>query len=313
MHNFAHILSLLYTHSECDFILLAGDLNSRIGELKDIINDTDSIPFRNVLDKIKSQHGQEMVEFLIELRFCVLNGRSANDGFTSVSTKGKSVVDYLCFPHDVFRQCKDFRVIQIQTIIDNYNLHGLLGKRSRIPDHVVIMAQLCTNNLSVIEKDHPTNGPTDDNTRLNLPKIPYDFMSRVTAARAFHELISAIELSLETQNDIDNLYSNLTDAILNEMENSVPKYSTSKKTNKRFKKNKPYWNDKLQHKWETLREKEKRFLKCCSGKSLRERKQQEFKKARDAFDKLLRQSEREYRRSVASGIESMVSENPNEF
>ena len=247
------------------------------------------------------------------MRFCVLNGRSANDGFTSVSMKGKSVVDYLCVPHDVFKQCKDSRVIQIQTIIDNYNLHGLLGERSRIPDHVVKMAQLCTNSLSVIEKDYPTNGPTDDNTRLNLPKIPYDFMSRVTAARAFHELISAIELSLETQNDIDNLYSNLTDAILNEMENSVPKYSTSKKTNKRFKKNKPYWNDKLQHKWETLREKEKKFLKCCSGKSLRERKQQEFKKARDAFDKLLRQSEREYRRSVASGIESMVSENPNEF
>ena len=139
--------------------------------------------------------------------------------------KGKSVVDYLCVPHDVFKQCKDFRVIQIQTIIDNCNQHGHLEERSRIPDHVSIMAQLCTNSFSLIEKDQPINGFTNDNTRFNLRKIPNDFMTSVTAARFFHELISAIELSRETQNDIDNLYSNLTGTILNEMEKSVPKYS----------------------------------------------------------------------------------------
>ena len=138
-------------------------------------------------------------------------------------------------------------------------------------------------------------------------------MSSAMASRAIEELISAIELCRETQNEIDNLYSNLTHKIINEMESAVPKYNPSPQTNKRFKSKKPFWNDNLQLKWEILREKEKLFLNCRGNKNMRARKRHEYNCARDSFDKLLRQSERSYRRTVASEIENMATNNPNEF
>ena len=91
-------------------------------------------------------------------------------------------------------------------------------------------------------------------------------MSSAIASRAIEELISAIELCRETQNEMDNLYSNLTHMIINEMESAVPKYNPSPQTNKRFKSKKPFWNDNLQLKWGILREKEKLFLNCRGKK-----------------------------------------------
>ena len=143
---FAHILSLVYTYYDCDFMILAGDLNSRIGDLKDIMDDIDSIPPRFVLDTVKNQHGKEFIEFLIESRFCTLNGRSPNGNFTSVTNKGRSVVDYICVPQDVFKHCDNFSVIEIKTIIDQLGLQGLPGERSRIPEHAVIKVQINVND-----------------------------------------------------------------------------------------------------------------------------------------------------------------------
>ena len=40
------------------------------------------------------------IEFLNDAKLCCLNGRicNDNDNFTSVSRKGRSVVDYICIP-----------------------------------------------------------------------------------------------------------------------------------------------------------------------------------------------------------------------
>ena len=70
-------------------------------------------------------------------------------------------------------------------------------------------------------------------------------MSSPTASRATEELISAIDLCSETQNEIDNLYPNSIYTVINEMESAFPKYSPSPQTNKRSKSEKPFWNDNL--------------------------------------------------------------------
>ena len=65
-----------------------GDLNSRIGTLNDIFQDIDyiHIPNRRALDNFVNQQGHELIDFLNEANFCLLNGRH--------NRKGKSVVDY---------------------------------------------------------------------------------------------------------------------------------------------------------------------------------------------------------------------------
>ena len=99
---YSHLLAQIYLHSQCDNLIIAADFNSRIGNLKDVIYDIDSIPLRTVTDNSINQHGRDFIDFLNESKMCVLNGRyKEENSFTSVSRTGSAVVDYMCVPHDV--------------------------------------------------------------------------------------------------------------------------------------------------------------------------------------------------------------------
>ena len=73
---------------------IAGDFNSRIGTLSDVLDQCDVIPIRISLDKSVNKHGHDFIEFLNDAKLCCLNGRICidNDNFTSVSRKGR----YMC-------------------------------------------------------------------------------------------------------------------------------------------------------------------------------------------------------------------------
>ena len=94
-------MNIIYEHSYCDNILLAGDTNSKIGSSQEFIPGIDEdIGERIILDTTKNRHGQEMLDFLTESKMCVCNGRvtpehNAN-GYTFVHTRGRSVIDYVC-------------------------------------------------------------------------------------------------------------------------------------------------------------------------------------------------------------------------
>ena len=133
---FSHLLTMVYTHCYCDKMFLVGDFNARIGKLADIIFDCDNIPRRISIDDSCNKHGHDFIDFLVEAKFCALNGRfGPGDNYTSISRKGRAVVDYICVPHDTFSHCTNFTVTTVQEITDQRNLHGLLGHRSRLPDH----------------------------------------------------------------------------------------------------------------------------------------------------------------------------------
>ncbi len=138
---FAHLLTQIYINSESEAMFIGADFNARIGCLSDIIHECYSIPERTVIDTTLNQHGRDFTDFLNDAKFCILNGRFSNDNFTSISRKGKAVVDYLCVPHDTFTSCKDFKVVRVQEIVDQHGLHGLLGERSRLPDHSVLLSE----------------------------------------------------------------------------------------------------------------------------------------------------------------------------
>ena len=134
---FAHILAQVYLFSDSDAIFISGDRNAGIGSLSDTSGDFDLIPDRLGIEKTTNQHGHDLCEFLIDSKFCVLNGRfdSTQDNFTSISQKGRATVDYICVPHDVFQLCKYFKVLTVQSIVDDFKLHQLIGTRSKLPDH----------------------------------------------------------------------------------------------------------------------------------------------------------------------------------
>lgn len=100
------------------------------------------------------------------------------------------------------------------------------------------------------------------NHRYKLRQIPPDFMKSNIATSAISRLITNIEQSRSTQNQSDDLYNDLCNIIIKEMEDVIPKFDCTARTRKKFKYHKPFWNEELTSLWKIARENEKKFLKC---------------------------------------------------
>ena len=315
---YAHLLGQIYLLSDKDAIFVCGDLNSRIGELSDIISDIDGIPRRVVLDKNVNQHGHTFIDFLIDSKMCVLNGRFCNssDNFTSVSTKGRSVVDFISVPHDCFSFCENFEVISPTSIINNYNMQSLLGERSRVPDHnfLCFTYKYMTDFRDNEEASVKVTSNSPFNTKVfKLKRIPENFLTSELARNAFLDIICNIERCRENQNHIDRLYEEFCNTLIKQMNENIPSFDCSKKTRKRYKQFKPYWDENLERLWQDLRSKESDFLKFHGNRSIKNHLRNCFKTARNNFDKQLRSAERKYKRSLSLDVESVCTENSKAF
>ena len=92
--------------------------------MQEYIADIDCIPPRKPLDLHVNQHGKSLVDFLVNTKFCILNGRfsAQNDNYTCTSSRGTSAVDYIVTLHDSFNLFKDFEVKTCESIISEHNL-----------------------------------------------------------------------------------------------------------------------------------------------------------------------------------------------
>ncbi|VDI49336.1 Hypothetical predicted protein [Mytilus galloprovincialis] len=307
---FSHLLLNIYDQSESDVIVICVDFNSRIGTLN-YFSDFDSIRSRTLIDKTVNQHGKSLLEFLNESKTCVLNGiyDSNKDNFTCLSGRGKSVVDYMCVPHDILELCSSFQVITTRSVIEQNNLFQFLGERSKIPDHSILLAEFKTlTNISEY-----SSSKIDKSKRFRLKSVPNDFLGFGLQKAAIQTLIQRIETTRETQSHVNNIYSDLCTLIGDEMNSKIPIYDASRKTRKRHKSSKPFWNEELGQLWNAMRLKEKQFLSFKGRSSTRRRFREEFQHAQKSFDRKLRQCERHYRQSFCLKIDNMVTSNPNDF
>ncbi|VDH98618.1 Hypothetical predicted protein [Mytilus galloprovincialis] len=235
-------------------------------------------------------------KFLNESKFCVLNGRFADgDNYTSISKKGKAVVDFICVPQDMFTDVKYFRVLTVQSIVDDFKLHDLIGSKSKLPDHSAIVSEFNITRHCLATQTKNTRSSC---SRFKLNQIPLDFMTSDIKRTALLNLIEQIERCRETQDNVDKIYTELCSIIFSEMTDKIPKveFNGSKK---RFKQKKNRIGmAQLMDLWNKMTIKEKEFTRW---------------KARDMFDKTLRRTERAYRRMKAVDIESMTTKNPNDF
>lgn len=75
---------------------------------------------------------------------------------------------------------------------------------------------------------------------MNFSRFSNSMFQSDTSRLALHEIIQGIEDSRETQSDVDITYDQLCDVILNEMNETIPCYSSNKVIRKRYKYAKPY-------------------------------------------------------------------------
>ena len=71
-------------YTDLGTVVVCGDFNSRCGSLKDACGD--DVP-RKVIDEVKTEQGEALINFLRSSGLCLVNGRVGQDNFTCISGK----------------------------------------------------------------------------------------------------------------------------------------------------------------------------------------------------------------------------------
>ena len=329
------MLAIIYQYNYVTTFFICGGFNSRLGEKLDYIERIVECSPRQILDKNVNKHGESFLEFLKNANSIVVNGRITpeyND-YTSVTVKGKSVVDYIAVPIDSIEYCKKFKVLQTTDLIDKLNLSSAISSQCKAPDHALLtltytFEMIPEINISNDQRPQTRQSPGTANATLNTHRSnqvhprrkryyfnnkPDTYMNNDSWDHAVLELLSEIEFLEESQREIDSLYDKLCETIFTENDKRLLSSSYSRSTKKLFKYHKPYWNSTLTTKWNEMRESEKSFKKLSGNNVKKNHLRNTFKIKQTQFNKLLRKTERSYYKQLSEEMHEAKTKNPKLF
>ena len=324
----SHLLSIVYTVSDCDAVYCVGDVNSRVGNKVDFVEHVDDLSKRHITDHVTNSHGETFIDFLLESKLCILNGRVCpeNDDYTCVKTIGSSVVDYVCTFHDNINNCVYFKVHLVRKLFDNLGIY-----EPKIPDHSILEFDFIPHFINQLHNhDNPTetnNVESESNTTITQdPKIdryftrhkirnmPVNFLQSDVARQALIECIQNIENAHAVQNEIDDMYKNVCNMYYNEMDVWFNVNHISNSGRKKFRNSsKPFWNEELTNMWKDLCYAENRYLSSPQHSRIRRHLLATFKTKQNNFDKHYSKAKRKFQRQKQINIERLNTENPREF
>ncbi len=204
---------------DADIIYVCGDLNSHISNKEDCIGDIDNVSPQVAIDLSANSHGESLLDFLRNCKCCVLNGgiTPAYDNFTSVSSKGKAIVDYIITPHDRLDACTDFKVTASSELPNNNPACiDFVDEKCRLPDHSLL---LLTFKMHVpIEMYSPEVDTEVKVIKKRSTIFPDNFLFSNMSRLALVELINKVEECEKTQTNIDKwygLFCDITDREIN--------------------------------------------------------------------------------------------------
>ena len=312
---FAHLTSAVYMHNNTDVLIICGDFNARVGKLNETIT-CDDIPERKIIDEVVSGHGEALIDFLIECKLCIIHGRISPDlaNYTSVSTRGKAVVDYMFTRHDCLSLCCNAQVLTTTDLVDKFSLVQLISKDCKPPDHSVLMLclkQLCVT--SIHEERNDNAQPAIDlvqRKKFKFINIPDQFLNNDEWRSICNELVDKYIYLKNDQCDIDDLYQNFCHAATGEMDKFLSfRLKNKSGQNKPLRNTKPYWSQELSILWNDMKLAEKRFLKNRHDRTAHTI----FSNKRKLFSKQLRKTERKFWHEQLNEIDALCTDNPRKF
>ena len=274
-------------HTDYDAIYIAGDLNGRIGNKPDFIECVDDIPKRTAIDIDSNGHGEAILHFCFESKFCVVNGKidPFNDDFTYVLSKGTAVVHYFLTSHYHLLSARSFEVISMTNVADNIGFHALGKAPSKIYDHFMLSMNVCVREHDAIElhetersdvrfqPDASTQAdPGGGGDRLVLhPRfkininnnVPDDFMSIVECRNYMLNIIERIEDSRSSQTEIDQIYKDIVNVYTTKMTKifGIKNYNPYSNKTFRFTK-KEWWDEGLTLMYKEMQQAEHAYTKA---------------------------------------------------
>lgn len=293
---FDNLLTDVYQYQNDGLLYICGDFNSRCGDMDDYIRGIDTVPERSIIDFKSNFYGEMFVEFLINTNMCMLNGRnSINNDFTSVSTKGLSVVDYCFTNHADFSFFKEFSVIRTADLINQAHNIDILAA-TNIPDHSFLRWQIDTSqfiNCNNADTDNVKNSKCFD--KFDVSSVPDHFLSDHESLYKLNETISVLEQGFRTQADIDSCYDDFCNILKDNMYKSIP-YKTivnNELCSKKFKPGKAWWNSNLTNIWSDVCSAERIWVKCKDSSEKKNLKT-EYIRMRKHFNKEVQKAKRRH-------------------
>ena len=246
-------------------LYICGDFNSRCGSLDDFIRGVDVVSDRQILDLTLNKYGELFIDLLINMNMCMLNGRSdpLRNGFTSVSTKGCSVVDYCAVSYDKLQTFDEFQVVTVTELVNQCNQLGHIVP-SVLPDHS--MLSWCIHFDTSIRSISQNAARSNSHVKFDVKSLPNDFMLENEVLNQVYNTIDKLETGYRTQTDIDSIYDDWCSIVSSHMYDKLPfKHVGYGVNNKRRKPGKPWWSDQLTVLWNDVCTAEKCWLKCSNG------------------------------------------------
>ena len=314
---------------DCDLIIGGGDLNSRTKNMVEYLPDIDGslIPPRNNPDQIKNSHGNSFITFLKENRSIILNGRVTPEfnNYTYVTQRGCSVPDYLFCPVDHLTFCREMKIILMSDIVNMLNIQP---PRS-LPDHSLLLGTFETSFYDKSSKPyfpqsfppviHPPKPQSSTlKPKKNLKKMTNGFLMTDEIRQEVLQTINKIENAQSSQQEINQLWSEIKSLFLKELDKLPSRPTTNnKKQNRLYRKCQKFWNDDLESLWKTTCQAEKAVLtfKVRTNADLRIKSElrNHFKNAQKNFDRTFRQAERNFRKKQYETLENDAKVNPTDM
>lgn len=325
---FAHLEHIIYTCPDVDDVIITGDINSRIGDSLDYIPGIDEVRPRIHIDTYKNLHGNSFIDFLLNTRMFICNGRITPqfDNFTFIEpSRGRSVVDYFVVSLETLQKCIEFKVLTAREVIDvNFYSNNIDTCNISIPDHSVLLLVfdvgnnmntndivqqsdiVCNPALSMFNKCHPYFTRYDFSmANENM----FDFDTNIDDI--LHKLCNLEPENIDIE-ELDKIYSDICSVYHKFLHNNFQSRNVYPKNTKlRHRKKKPFWNENLTILWGNLKKAETAYL--GEGGNNRNHLRQLFYECQKTFDHAYRLAEREYKNKQIVHLDSISNKDPKEF
>ena len=303
----------IYKHSEANNILVCGDFNARTGNLPDTL-EFDDISERIVIDETVNRQGKKLLDFVGDIRGCIVNGRvtSQLNGFTSVSHKGLAVVDYVITRQGDLKSIVEMAVVNCIDLVHRKGWMSQISDTCRIPDHNLMSVVLETSSIvreGLTSRNLGAKNSNKSSKVIRNPGLSYMKLLPMLLSE-FEEAIG--EDTSDAQAVVDSKYQDLISLIHKEAASSV----TTRSTKRTRTVQKDYWTSELSAQWKLMHTADRRLQEVKrhnKPKSEYVKKLQQFKEARRKFDKLLKKTRKDYCKGLMLDIEVCNTKDPNRF
>ena len=278
-----------------------------------------------MVDESTNTYGDYLIDFLIDVKCCTLNGRGDTnfDNYTSICpNRGRAVVDYMLSPYTQLQNVSEFKVMTVTDCIEAYHIPR--SAQVKLPDHSLLS---CRVQLSAYYQQQPATsgnarGQRDRrgaspeshvHRRYRTDILPDGMFQSDRCTRCLASIITNLQTNRMQQRDIDTSYQQIIDTLHREMDSELIYKDFTPGMKSRRKHNKPYWSHALKTLWTHARDAEKAYLTYHGNKKHRDNLRRIFCNARNAFDRELRQAERRYNAMQRDNIQQLRSSDPKAF